>query len=58
MENMTDNKHPGNAIEEQPAMKKTNETEIIEQISKIMKFYKGDSNYIIEKIMNLLQIRQ
>ena len=55
---MTDNKHPGNAIEEQPAMKKTNETEIIEQISKIMKFYKGDSNYIIEKIMNLLQIRQ
>lgn len=58
MENMTDNKHPGNAIEEQPAMEKTNETEIIEQISKIMKFYKGDSNYIIEKIMNLLQIRQ
>lgn len=55
---MTDNKHPGNAIEEQPAMKKPNETEIIEQISKIMKFYKGDSNYIIEKIMNLLQIRQ
>lgn len=55
---MTDNKHPGNAIEEQPAMEKTNETEIIEQISKIMKFYKGDSNYIIEKIMNLLQIRQ
>lgn len=58
MENMTDNKHPGNAIEEQPAMEKPNETEIIEQISKIMKFYKGDSNYIIEKIMNLLQIRQ